>query len=104
MIFFEFRLSCCLIVDMQALMHQQFGASLRHYPSFTSRATLVMDFFILMFNVYFLQLLPLPVHFPIGQGFPDWATPDFAKKALIEVLTKPIHKVLVTNSTVLFIL
>ncbi len=21
----------------------------------------------------------------LGQGFPDWATPDFAKKALIEV-------------------
>lgn len=21
----------------------------------------------------------------LGQGFPDWATPDFAKKALIDV-------------------
>jgi len=23
----------------------------------------------------------------LGQGFPDWATPDFAKKALIDVST-----------------
>ncbi len=23
----------------------------------------------------------------LGQGFPDWATPDFAKKAFIEVIS-----------------
>jgi hypothetical protein len=77
-------------------MRPLFGVSLLLFHSYTSHATLVSFFFPKITVTIganesvlcFLFLIPVYV----GQGFPDWATPDFAKEALIAVFNFSAYK------------
>jgi hypothetical protein len=65
---------------LQVSTHPLCGASLPPFPTFTSRATWVRNA-----SPDAVLLLFLTSDLCSGQGFPDWPTPDFAKKALIDV-------------------
>lgn len=64
----------------QVSTRPQCGASSRRCLSFTSPVILVSPFdkAVILYDTLIGGIFT-------GQGFPDWPTPDFAKKALIEV-------------------